>query len=279
MKIGYFGINLGVAATPEAMVTLAQAAEAAGLDSVWTGEHIVLPDPQAPPSPSPPENPFLDPATALSFLAGQTEKLLLGTGIIILPQRNPLELAKELTTVDVLSRGRLLFGLGAGYLEQEFRALGAPFERRGVVTDEAIEVLKALWTMEKPSFSGEHFSFSGIDAQPRPVQTPHPPIVIGGMSRRAARRAAAVGNGWYGFMTDLEATARSKGWIEEFVAGGERPDDLGAIEISVSPPARIDGDLIARYEELGVARLIALSNAPTIDQLRAEIDRLGELLA
>src|ERR1044071_3068780 len=199
MKIGLFGINFGIAGDSEAMIRLAQAAEQAGLESVWTGEHVVLPDPRVPPSPSDPQTPFLDPAIALSHIAAHTTRLRLGTGIIILPQRNPLVLAKELASLDVVSKGRLIFGLGAGYLEPEFRALGAPFDDRGAVTDEAIEALKALWTMDKPAYAGRFFSFSRIDAQPRPVQKPYPPIIVGGMSRYGARRAVRFGNGWYGF--------------------------------------------------------------------------------
>src|SRR5687768_13009481 len=123
MKIGLFGINFGVAADAEAMIKIARTAEAAGIESVWTGEHVVLPDPRVPPSPSDPQTPFLDPAVALGHIAAHTERLRLGTGVIILPQRNPVVLAKELTSVDVVSKGRLIFGLGAGYLEPEFRAL------------------------------------------------------------------------------------------------------------------------------------------------------------
>src|SRR5215469_15738390 len=179
MKIGFFGVNFGACGDPVAMIQVAKAAEQAGLESVWTGEHVVLPDPRVAPSPSEPQTPFLDPVVALSHIAAHTVRLRLGTGVIILPQRNPVVLAKELATLDVASGGRLLFGLGAGYLEPEFRALGAPFEDRGVVTDESIEVLKTLWTMEKPAYKGRFLSFSGIDAHPRPVQKPHLPIVIG----------------------------------------------------------------------------------------------------
>src|SRR6059036_2251022 len=194
MKFGLFAINMGPCSDPVTAVRVAQAAEAAGFESVWTGEHIVLPDPdpQVPASPVPhgighqsrrrlaqhldPKSALLDPAVSLAFVAAHTQRVKLGTGIIILPQRNPVELAKELASVDVVSGGRLIFGLGAGYLEPEFRALGANYEQRGAVTDEAIDALRALWTQEKPSFSGRYFRFSGIDAHPRPVQKPHPPI-------------------------------------------------------------------------------------------------------
>jgi probable F420-dependent oxidoreductase len=277
MKIGLFGINFGVAADVEVMIHIAKAAESSGLDSVWTGEHVVLPDPRVAPSPSDPQTPFLDPCVALSYIAAHTGRLLLGTGVIILPQRNPLVLAKELASLDVVSKGRLIFGLGAGYLEPEFRALGAPFEERGAVTDESIEVLKALWVMKNPAYKGKFYSFDNIDAQPRPVQQPHPPIVIGGMSRKAARRAARYGNGWYGFRTDIEATVRSMQWIKEYVANGERPSELGEIEISITPPKRLTPDLIDEYERIGVHRLIPAFNATSLDDALRFIDGIGEI--
>ncbi|MDJ0851659.1 MAG: LLM class flavin-dependent oxidoreductase [Myxococcota bacterium] len=277
MEFGYFGINFGPLADPEAMLRVARAAEAAGLDSVWTGEHVVLPDPQVPPSPAPPQTPMLDPSVALAHVAAATETLLLGTGIIILPQRNPVELAKELASLDVVSKGRLLFGLGAGYLEPEFRALGANFEERGAVTDESIDVLRALWTQEQPHFEGRFFRFGGIDAQPRPVQRPHPPIVVGGMSRLAARRAAARGNGWYGFFTDPETTAKSLGWIREAVEQGLRPPELGELEISVTPPPPVTPELVKRYAELGVHRIIGLTSARDVDGALAFVEELAQL--
>jgi probable F420-dependent oxidoreductase len=277
MRIGFFGINFGVAGDPDAMIHIAKAAEAAGLKSVWTGEHVVLPDPRVPASPVDPGTPLLDPAVALSHIAARTERLRLGTGIIILPQRNPLVLAKELASLDVVSKGRLIFGLGAGYLEPEFRALGAPFEDRGAVTDESIEVLKAMWTMEKPAYHGRFFSFSGIDAYPRPVQKPHPPIVIGGMSRSAARRTTRYGDGWYGFRTDLETTARNIEWIRGYIANGERPAELGEVEISVTPPMRLTRDIVDRYSEIGVHRLIPGIHATTLDDALRLVEGLGEI--
>ncbi len=279
MKIGLFGINFGPCAAVDAMLRVAVAAEEAGLESVWTGEHIVLPDPQAPPSPASPRTPFLDTSVALAHVAARTTRIKLGTGIIILPQRNAVELAKELASVDVVSNGRLLFGLGAGYLEPEFRALGAPFEERGAVTDEAIDVLRALWTEEQPRFEGRFHRFEGIDAHPRPVQKPHPPIHVGGMSRLAAQRAARRGNGWYGFLTDLEATARSQRWIRESIDAGERPDALGEVEVSVTPPPPLTPDVVKRYAEIGVHRLVALPTARDADGLLAQVEELAALLA
>lgn len=278
MKIGLFGINFGVGSDPEAMLQIAGAAEQAGLESVWTGEHVVLPDPRIAPSPCEPQTPFLDPIVALSHIAARTVQLRLGTGVIILPQRNPVVLAKELASLDLVSKGRLLFGLGAGYLEPEFRAIGAPFEQRGALTDEALAVLKALWMMEKPAHQGSFFSFADIDAQPRPLQKPHPPIVVGGMSRRGVRRAVRQGNGWFGFFTDLEATKRRIEWIDSYIADGERPPELGKVEISVTPPMPVSQEVVRRYEELGVARLIPWFDAPTLDEALRFVDSLQALV-
>src|SRR5262245_13306799 len=256
MKLGMFGINTGPCARPETAAKVARAAEAAGFESVWTGEHVVLPDPQAPPSPAPPGHPMLDPAVVLAFLAAHTERLRLATGIIILPQRNPLVLAKELASVDVLSNGRLIFGLGAGYLRPEFDALGARFDDRGARTDEYIDALRALRTQAKPAFAGRTVRFGGIDAHPRPVQQPHPPIVVGGTSAAAFRRAVTKGNGWYGFLRDLDAVRADLTGLEAARRACERPAALGALELSVTPPPRLDLDGAQRYRELGVDRLV-----------------------
>ena len=136
MKIALFGINYGPCADPQAASQVARAAEAAGFESLWTGEHIVLPDPQVPPSPAAPETPFIDSLVALTFVAAHTTAIRLGTGIIILPQRNPVVLAKELASTDVLAGGRLIFGIGVGYLKPEFEAIGAPFDHKGARSEE-----------------------------------------------------------------------------------------------------------------------------------------------
>src|SRR6185369_1134946 len=182
MRFGLFGINIGPCAVGQTAAAIAQAAEAAGFESVWTGEHVVLPDPQVPPSPLPPETPFLDPAVALTLVAAHTQRVRLGTGIIILPQRNPLVLAKELASVDVVSGGRLIFGLGIGYLKAEFDALGVSFDHKGARAVEYLEAMRAIWSAPQPAYNGRFVSFAGIQSLPRPVQTPHPPIIIGGQT-------------------------------------------------------------------------------------------------
>jgi probable F420-dependent oxidoreductase len=195
---------------------------------------------------------------ALAFAAAHSERLLLGSGIILLPQRNPVVLAKELAGIDVLSGGRLLFGVGVGYVPGEYESLGIPFAERGARMDEHIEVIRTLWTEEKPEFSGRFTRFSGIQSRPLPLQRPHPPILVGGMSSAAHRRAVARGNGWYGFFQDLEATQGALRGLEEAAKEIERPSALGKLEISITPPGPVDADTVKRFEDLGVDRLILM---------------------
>jgi probable F420-dependent oxidoreductase len=267
MRFGVFGINLGACADPATALAVARAAEECGYDSLWTGEHVVLPDPQAPPSPSPPESPFVDPAVALAYVAAGTRTIKLATGIIILPQRNPLVLAKEMGSLDVLSGGRLIFGIGVGYLKPEFDALGIPFARKGARTDEYLEAILALWTQPKPTYQGEFVSFAGIQAMPRPVQRPHPPIVIGGGTPHAFRRAVARGNGWYGFARDVAKTAEAMRGLAQARQEVERPAALGELEITITPSVPLDRDVVRRYEDLGVHRLVPLAIEPTEERL------------
>jgi probable F420-dependent oxidoreductase len=267
MKFGIFGINSGVCADPDLAIRVAKAAEAAGFESVWTGEHVVLPDPQKPPSPAPPHMPMLDPAVALANLASETTTLKLGTGIIILPQRNPLVLAKELASVDVVSKGRLLFGVGVGYLRAEFDALGVSFDAKGARTSEAIEAIRALWTMEKPAFEGNYFSFSGIQSKPTPVQSPHPPIIVGGHSPGAYRRAVAHGNGWYGFALNWDKSAESIEGLATAAKQVERPSELGPLEIGITPAVPLDRNAVARFADMGVSRLVPFPIARSPDEM------------
>lgn len=278
MKFGLFGINFGACADAEAVRRVAQAVETAGFDSVWTGEHVVLPDPQAPPSPAPPEMPFLDPAVALAFAAAHTTRIRLGTGIIILPQRNPLVLAKELATLDVISKGRLIFGVGVGYLQAEFDALGIPFEHKGARTDDYLQAIRAMWTQPQPAHRGRFVSFAGIQAFPRPVQRPHPPIVIGGNTPPAFRRAVRCGNGWYGFAMNLETTAQCVAALKEAAEQVERPAELGPLEISITPLAAMDADTVKRFADLGVHRLILYYPASTAEDLVAFVEGIANSL-
>jgi probable F420-dependent oxidoreductase len=258
MKFGLFSINNGPCAFPKTAAAVAKAAEQAGFESVWTGEHVILPDPQVPPSPVAADYPMLDPVVALSFIAANTTKVRLGTGIIILPQRNPVVLAKELASLDVLSEGRLIFGIGIGYLKPEFEAIGAPFDSKGPRTEEYLKAMIALWSMPKPEFSGKWVSFKGVNAMPRPVQKPHPEVVFGGHSKDAFSRAARLAKGWYGFALDLEGTQKCIAGLR--VACEQNRRKFEDLEISVTPNARIkvDRDTAKRFADLGVHRLILL---------------------
>jgi probable F420-dependent oxidoreductase len=258
MHVGYFGLNIGVFNNPDSMTRLLETVEAAGYESIWTGEHVVLIDPQEPPSPVPPHSPFVDTIASLAFAAAKTERIKIGSGIILLAQRDPIVLAKELAGIDLLSKGRLLFGVGVGYVPGEFEALGIPYQERGARVSEHIEVIRELWTSDAPSFEGQFTSFSGIQSRPRPLQRPHPPIHVGGGSPPAYRRAVRHGDGWYGFFQDLDATANALEALEEAAKRVERPASLGPLEISVTPPGLVDADLARRYEDLGVDRLVLM---------------------
>ncbi len=280
MKFGLFGIGSGNCSDPEVAVRVSRAAEAAGFDSVWSGEHVVLPDPQSPPSPVPPHFEMLDPLIVLSYIAANTTSLRLGTGIIILPQRNPLVLAKELASLDVVSRGRLLFGVGVGYLRAEFDALGVPFERRGERTDEYIRAIRSIWNQSEPNFEGEFARFSGVQAKPGPIQPGGPPIVIGGNSPAAWRRAVEHGNGWFGFALDANKTRECIEGIQAASRKYPRPPELGELEISVAPLAPMNAGTVQQFEELGVDRIISLLPGRwKPDEIVNFIEETGELIS
>lgn len=279
MKLGMYGINMGACLDPETAIRTAICAETAGFDSLWTAEHVVLPEPRTPESPIPASTPLLDPAIALAHLASHTTSIRLATGIIILPQRSPAVLAKELASLDVLSGGRLIFGLGTGYIPKEFAAVGVPFEERGARTDEAIDAIRSLWVDATPHYVGKYFRVVEVDAYPRPIQKPHPPIVVGGMSAPAFRRALGQGNGWYGFALDVAATKRCIDAIREAEKEIERPEALGKLEISITPAVPLDRDTVERYADLGVDRLIPIIGGPDGDSLVSLIETTAEAVA
>jgi probable F420-dependent oxidoreductase len=206
MKYGFTLPGRGPLATPDNLVAIAKRGEELGYHFVLFGDHIVVPKHIASPYPYTQTGEFpgsasgvaMEQLTVLAFLAGQTQHIRLATSVIIVPHRNPLVAAKALATLDVLSKGRLIVGVGVGWMREEFEALGLPpFEDRGAVTDEYIRAFKELWTSDDPSFAGKYCRFSNISFLPKPVQKPHPPIWVGGESLRALRRTAELGNGWY----------------------------------------------------------------------------------
>jgi probable F420-dependent oxidoreductase len=250
-SLGLFALNQH--AGPEALERLAPLAEELGYDSLWMGEHVVVPDPRRPPSPMEPDEPIHDPLVALAFAAAHTTSIRLATGIVILPQRNPVVLAKQLASLDSISSGRLIAGIGVGYLEPEMTAVGVPMKRRGARADEYLAAMRALWEQERPSFEGEFVRFDGVNAHPRPVQRPLP-VVIGGHTEAAHRRAARSGQGWYGFMLDLEQTAQQVAGLRRALSQAGR--DPGELELSVSPSVRVDAETAEAFGDLGVDRLV-----------------------
>jgi probable F420-dependent oxidoreductase len=257
MKFGIHGINLHGAAHPDAAARLGRAAEAAGFDSLWVADHVVLPDPPLAERPMPPDQRLLDPVVALTFLAAHTSRILLATGVIILPQRQALVLAKQLASLDVLSNGRVVFGLGVGWCEPEMRSVGVSFADRGRIADEYLAAMRAVWTQPRPSFKGRFVAFEGVQAMPRPVQRPIP-IVVGGRTVPAFRRAVTQAHGWYGYGLDLPTTQRFVEGLREAAKKHPRPSELGRLEISVTPASLDvpDQALVDAYAAAGVDRLI-----------------------
>ena len=210
MKVGIAFANILNFGTPEGSIKFAQAAEKAGVDSLWRVEHVIYPsnyDSKYPYDTSgkmmmAPDTDLTDPLIWLTWLAANTSSIRLGTGILILPERNPLVLAKELGTLDYLSGGRAELGIGVGWLKEEFDALGIPWERRGARTDEYVAVMQKLWSGNEVSFNGEFVSFENISSNPKPVNG-SVPITIGGHSDAAARRAGRIGNGFFPGNGDL----------------------------------------------------------------------------
>jgi probable F420-dependent oxidoreductase len=266
MKFGLHSVNLHTCSYPDAAARVGRAAEAAGFESLWVADHVVLPDPPVPGRPMAPDQRLLDPIVALTFLAAHTTRIRLATGVIILPQRQALVLAKQLASLDVLSNGRLIFGLGVGWCEPEMRSVGAPFADRGRVADDYLAAMRAVWTQPKPLYRGPYVSFDGVQAMPRPVQTPTPEIVVGGRTTPAFRRAVTQGHGWYGFGLDVSETQKLVEGLRETGKKHSRPAGLGRLEISVTPPGYDVPDKATRdaYAALGVDRLI-LRPRPDMD--------------
>lgn len=261
IPIGWFGVGSGVLADAEGVGEVARTAEALGYDSVWVGEHPVLIDPHEPPSPLPSHSELMDPVPVLAYAAAVTSRIKLGTGIVILPLRNPVILAKELATIDVLSKGRLEVGIGVGYVPGEYDAIGVPFTTRGRRADEWIDALRTLWCDDQPELHGEFVSFGGIQCRPRPHQAGGPPIIASGYATAARRRAVERGQGWYGFYQDLDNTKAAIDELGRLADEVDRPAALGKLEIVISPvPGPIDADTVKRYEDLGVDRLAVVQD-------------------
>ncbi len=265
MKIGIALPIFGKYAGREEIMEAALAAEALGYDSIWVSDHVVVPD-----SHNVFGDVFFDPLISLGFIASATSRIELGTSVIVLPYRNPLVLAKSVSSLDALSGGRVVLGVGSGWLKGEFDALGVDFARRGQMTDEYIEIMKELWTSDSPSHEGEYFSFTGIRFEPKPVRKPHPPVWVGGESRRSIERAVTHGDGWHPVGLgpgELAAKAREVRSLlpdekrESFVISLRRNVEInegrefGPEETLRGTPGKIR-DGIESYREAGVDHLI-----------------------
>jgi probable F420-dependent oxidoreductase len=248
MRFGLYGLHRDRNVDSGVLARRARLAEEAGFESLWVGDHIALPVGEGNP-------PRLEALIALTYLAAVTSRVRLGVGLIVLPQRQPVLLAKQLTSLDVLSGGRLTVAVGAGYVEPELQAMGVTLAERGARTDEYLAAMRALWDAET-TFKGRFVSFSGVVQHPSPIQRPHPPIVVGGHSAAAYRRAARQGNGWYGWGLDVEQTGQALRALAETTGGEQRPAALGELEITITPPGPPDLDTVRRYADLGVDRLI-----------------------
>ncbi len=267
------------------LVAVAKRAEECGFESVWVPEHLVLPtrfESRYPYSedgrpPVEPDASLLDPLILLTHIAAATSRIRLGTNIFILPLRHPLVTARMAMSLDVLSGGRLSLGIGVGWLEEEFRAAGVDFQTRGGRTRECVMALKALWTQHEPEFHGRFFEFGPLKFEPKPVQAPHPPILFGGETETALRRAAAVGDGWFGVAHDPESAKQRVAKLRALLAEAGREGE--AFEVTVGHKGRpLDEDVLRKYADAGVDRVTVLPWRRGRDA-NEKLDQLSEIVS
>ena len=301
MDLGVFLPISGRAAGPDTLKEAACQAEALGFDSVWTADRIVIPweiKTSYPYSEGerfivPPDRPFLEPLTCLAFLSGCTQKILLGMSVLVLPYRHPLYWAKVATTIDQLSKGRLILGVGVGWMTEEFEALGASFQERGKVSDEQLEVLKQLWEEERSSFEGLYYRFDNIAFYPKPYQKPHLPIWVGGEGERAQRGAAAHGDAWFPYfvkITPKELRRRFDNIRQWATESGRDADQIRfaccpPIEVSAKPVSQEEdrlrgmpqqlGEALARYQKIGVDHIALQFMVPHYPERMEQIERFA----
>ena len=283
MKIGLFLGAFWPLSTPEFLVKAATGAEARGFHSVWVGEHVVLFDRYAKEYPYAESGEFpvsgeggmAEPFTTLVWLAGQTSTIRIGTGVILVPQRNPLYTAKEVATVDWLSGGRFDFGIGVGWQREEFEALAVPWERRGARCDEYIEVMRRLWIDSESSHDGEFWSLPPSRAFPKPVQSPHPPIHVGGESDVAMRRVVRLGADWLPFNVSPDVLSEKRSRLAEMLGGSGRTID--DVHITASPDREsARPELAPAFADAGADQLLVhLRRRVTVDDLDDALDELA----
>jgi probable F420-dependent oxidoreductase len=280
MKFGIMFANAGPWSQPDNAGAMAEAAEATGIESLWTVEHVVVPKgyrsaypySKSGRMPGGEDTPIPDPLIWLSWMAARTTRVRLCTGVLILPQRPPAVTAKEVATLDVLSGGRVSLGVGVGWLAEEFAVLGVPFEERGPRTDEAIEALRAFWTQDEPTYHGRYYNFDGAISLPHPVQPGGVPIVVGGHTKSAARRAGRLGDGFFPAQGGLDVLP---GLLDVMrAAAKDAGRDPDAIEITSGGSQ--EPEVIKRFADLGVDRMIIPPPAFDPAGLQAGLERFAE---
>lgn len=286
MKIGVL-VALGYeAGTPEFLEVLGPALEERGFESLWVPEHVVLFDShnsRYPYSrdgtvPIPADLGLLDPFVALTYVAAHTCTLRLGTGICLVGQRNPVYSAKQVADLDVLSRGRVEFGVGLGWLREEYEALGVPWSGRGARVDEYLRVIAKLWTDPVSEHDGIYYQLPPCRMYPKPVQRPHPAVHVGGDSDAALRRAVALGQGWFGMNRRAEELPVLLERIDALLAA--RGLGRESFQVTISPPAGAVGpEVVAAYADHGVDRLVVSAIARSRDDLLRTLDALSKQTA
>ncbi len=281
MRLGLHALGIGPGARREVIDAVAVAAEACGFSTLWAGEHVVMidhPDSRYPYSQDgqiavPAQADWLDPLVALSFAAAATQRIRIATGILLLPEHNPVALAKRAASLDALCGGRLTLGIGVGWSREEFAALGVPFARRGRRADEYLRAMRVLWREDVASFDGEFVAFSAVRVNPKPVHSRRIPVVIGGNSDAALRRVAELGDGWYGFnLPGVEAVDERIAFLRQQCHRLGR--DVRELELAVALDGGQPGD-VAGLAALGVTELVLVDAAPDDPQLAG--DRVAEL--
>jgi probable F420-dependent oxidoreductase len=264
----------------------AKALEDMGFASLWLPDHVVVFEQYAPnygysPDGLPPYGPrqgWFDPLFGLAAMAATTSRIRLGTNILILPERNPVVLAKEVVALDHLSGGRIDLGVGLGWSPEEFAALGVPFENRGARCDAYISAMTCLWTDEVATYESEFVSFTGAVQLPKPVQTPRPPIIIGGQSPAALRRAATLGDGWSSWMLPSDAVETALAGLDaECDKAGREPGSLRRIHTIFYPGAEAFEQFLERCQKNGVDEVVVVPWVPDRDpfEVLAEIAEIG----
>ncbi len=300
MKFGVF-LPISGRAASAVLMDAARTAEALGYDSVWAADRIVTPWEIKTPYPYsadqrfivPPDIPFLEPLSCLAYLAGCTEKVSLGMSVLVMPYRHPLHWAKIATTIDHLSRGRLILGVGVGWMGEEFDALGASFKERGAVADEQLRVIDLLWTAEKPRFEGRYYRFEEMGFAPKPLQRPRIPIWVGGEGARAQRRAASYGDAWFPYFVRIaprELAARFDNVRRQAREAGRDPARIRLacclpVELTREPVAQEEDRLIGTpaqlvtalraYREIGVEHIALQFMVPRWPERLDQIERFA----